>query len=137
GAGCATRRRRSRRSPRPSSSTPRTASARSESRSWSGCARIATSGSCARPDRLSSPMASPTILIVDDDQFARLYLKDALASLDARVIEAADGVQCLATVAKEKPALVLLDLLMPNKSGLEALPEILKASPKTRVVVEI
>src|SRR2546430_12441657 len=80
-------------------------------------------------------MAATTILIVDDDQFARLYLKDALASLDARVLEAADGVQALATVAKEKPALVLLDLFMPNKSGMEALPEILKASPKTRIVV--
>jgi two-component system chemotaxis response regulator CheY len=76
-----------------------------------------------------------TILIVDDDHFARLYLRDALASLDARMIEAADGREALEAVAKEKPDLVLLDLFMPVKSGMEALPEIRKACPETKILV--
>lgn len=83
-------------------------------------------------------MAARTILVIDDDQFARVYLRDALAEMEGielRVIEAADGAAGVEAARREKPDLVLLDLLMPVKSGLEALPEIRRAAPSAPVIV--
>jgi two-component system, chemotaxis family, chemotaxis protein CheY len=82
-------------------------------------------------------MSSATVLVVDDDAFARAVVKEALANAlpGHRVIEAADGAQALALLETEKPELVFLDLLMPNKSGIETLPEIRKRSPSSRVFV--
>ena len=83
-------------------------------------------------------MAARTILVIDDDQFARVYLRDALAEMDGhefRVVEAADGAAGVEAAKREKPDLVLLDLLMPVKSGLEALPEIRRVAPSAPVIV--
>ena len=79
----------------------------------------------------------PTVLIVDDDSFARAMVRDALATAleGHEVVEAADGVQALAAIAKAVPDLVFLDLLMPNKSGLDALPEIRHRAPSAKVIV--
>lgn len=82
-------------------------------------------------------MSTPTVLVVDDDAFARAVVKEALAEAlpGHRVVEAADGAQALALLENEKPELVFLDLLMPNKSGIETIPEIRKRSPSSRVFV--
>jgi two-component system chemotaxis response regulator CheY len=80
-------------------------------------------------------MAGHRVLIVDDDQLIRMAVRDALADEPLDLSEAADGEEALAMIAAQKPALVLLDLLMPKKSGLEVLPEVSKLSPETRVVV--
>lgn len=79
----------------------------------------------------------PTLLIVDDDKFVRDLLRDHITTIgfQCRIVEAADGMQAIAAAKQEKPGLVFLDLFMPNKSGLEALPEILKESPASKVVV--
>jgi len=78
---------------------------------------------------------TPTILIVDDDTFVRATLRDILAGVEARLCEASDGEEAIAMAGAEKPAIVILDLFMPKKSGLEALSEILKASPASHVLV--
>jgi len=77
------------------------------------------------------------VLIVDDDAFAREVVKDAVeaAMPGTRIVEASDGAQALAVLEKETPDLVFLDLLMPNKSGIETLPEIRTRSPSSRVFV--
>ena len=82
-------------------------------------------------------MSSTTVLVVDDDSFARAVVKEALAEAlpGCRVVEAGDGAQALALLDAEKPELVFLDLLMPNMSGIETLPEIRKRSPAARVFV--
>ena len=76
-----------------------------------------------------------TVLLVDDDLFVRAMLRDALADSGLAMIEACDGDEAVALAAAEQPALVVLDLLMPRKSGLEAIPEILQVSPNTRIIV--
>jgi DNA-binding NtrC family response regulator len=76
-----------------------------------------------------------TVLIADDDDFVRKYLRDALKDADCHVVEAGDGKEASAVIASESPDLVLLDLLMPNKSGLEVLAEYRKTNPSGRVVV--
>jgi two-component system chemotaxis response regulator CheY len=66
-------------------------------------------------------MSLPEVLIVDDDQLIRAMLRDALADVPCVVREADSGDAALSAIAERKPAVVLLDLLMPGKSGLDVL----------------
>lgn len=77
------------------------------------------------------------MLIVDDDAFARALVREVLTNAlpGHRLIEAEDGADALSVLANERPEAVFLDLLMPNKSGIEALPEIKKACPAAKVIV--
>ena len=76
------------------------------------------------------------IVIADDHPILRESLRRLLeAEPDLCVIgEAGDGVQAVDTVRRLKPDLLLLDLVMPRQSGLEALSQ-LGALPSTRTVV--
>jgi two-component system chemotaxis response regulator CheY len=78
---------------------------------------------------------SPRVLIVDDDAFVRVVLRDALEGQGYKLLEAADGEEAVAQTAAARPDVVLLDLMMPRQSGLEALAEIRKLHPEGRVVV--
>lgn len=51
------------------------------------------------------------------------------------VAEAADGSEAIKVVDSEKPDVILLDLAMPVMDGLQAIPEIRRRSPQTRIVV--
>jgi DNA-binding response OmpR family regulator len=62
-----------------------------------------------------------TILLVEDDRFLRRAAEACLTQRGFRVLTAVDGEEGLATVRRERPDLVLLDLLMPRRSGLEVL----------------
>jgi two-component system chemotaxis response regulator CheY len=75
------------------------------------------------------------ILIVDDDRFVRTTLRDVLVDSGYELEEASDGIAALEAVDRFKPDLVLLDLLMPRKSGLEVLSDISQRNPQTRVLV--
>ncbi|OJH41999.1 response regulator transcription factor [Cystobacter ferrugineus] len=82
-------------------------------------------------------MPPPTLLLVDDDRFVRHLLKDAIqeSGLEVRMLEASDGREGLEVAARERPALMLLDLFMPRCSGLEVLAHIKQSSPDTRVLI--
>lgn len=76
------------------------------------------------------------ILIVDDAAFMRMMLKDTLKKNGyENIIEAADGEIAVQTYKSEKPDLVIMDITMPNKNGLEALKEIKEYDPNSRVVM--
>ena len=77
----------------------------------------------------------PRVLIVDDDAFVRVVLKDALEGQGYKLLEAADGEEAVAQATVARPDVVLLDLMMPRQSGLEALTKIRKLHPEGRVVV--
>jgi two-component system chemotaxis response regulator CheY len=66
------------------------------------------------------------ILLSDDSQFMRQILKDLLekAYPDATFIEASTGVEALDLCLTEKPDLMILDLIMPEKVGVDVLKEI-------------
>ena len=78
-------------------------------------------------------MALPEVLIVDDDQLIRAMVRDALIDVPCEIREASSGDAALAAIAERNPAVVLLDLVMPGKSGLEVL-KTLKGG-KSRVLV--
>lgn len=76
-------------------------------------------------------------VLVDDDANFRLLLRYILRR-DARfevVAEAVDGVEGIEAAKVHQPDLMLLDLRMPRLSGEAALPQVLDASPRTRVVI--
>jgi DNA-binding response OmpR family regulator len=66
-------------------------------------------------------MTRPTIVLAEDDRFLRRAVDVALSKRGFNVILAADGVEALAAVHAHKPALLLLDLLMPRMGGMEVL----------------
>ena len=60
-----------------------------------------------------------TILVVEDEPTLRETLVDALEADGFRVVSAADGREALTTFRAERPDLVLLDLMLPELSGIE------------------
>ena len=78
----------------------------------------------------------PSVLVVDDDHMMREMLKLILHSDDYQVLgEAANGKSAITLCANLKPGLVLLDINMPEMDGLQALEEIRKISPATKVIM--
>jgi len=73
-------------------------------------------------------MAGQTALVIDDESQIRRAVSHALADDFAKVVEAATGVDGLAFAINEKPALIVLDLGLPDMSGLSLCAEIRKSS---------
>lgn len=71
------------------------------------------------------------ILIVEDDPFLSSLLKTRLTKEGFETVRAADGEQALTMFKEEKPGLVLLDLILPKKSGFEVLAAV-RADPETK-----
>ena len=72
--------------------------------------------------------AKPKALIADDESHIRLMITTVLTSMGFEVVgEAADGQQAVDLFKQHAPELTLLDINMPNKTGLEALEEIMAA----------
>ncbi len=65
------------------------------------------------------PQMARTILVVEDEPTLRETLVDALAADGFRVVAAADGREALSQFRAERPDLVLLDLMLPELSGIE------------------
>lgn len=76
------------------------------------------------------------ILLVDDHALVRSGLRLILAQIepDASVAEAIDGRDALRAVAQRLPDLCLLDISMPGLNGLDALPLLLQAAPRMRIL---
>ena len=78
---------------------------------------------------------SGTLLVVDDDVQIQALLKTFFQSKGLRVLAAGSGEEGLKALAKESPALVLLDINMPGMDGVMALKKIKAAHPTLPVVM--
>jgi CheY-like chemotaxis protein len=67
------------------------------------------------------------VLIADDDRLVRTMLSDLLGELGHQVVVAENGAEAVKLCSLEAPEVVVLDLLMPRLSGLDALQEMRKA----------
>jgi DNA-binding response OmpR family regulator len=72
--------------------------------------------------------ATKTILLVDDEQTLIQGLEYNLKKEGYRVVTATDGVQALAAAEAEQPDLVILDLMLPRKDGIDVCKEIRRGS---------
>ena len=77
-----------------------------------------------------------SILIADDSVFAREVLKDILSRNGYKnIAEASDGLEVVEMYEKERPDLVLLDLIMGKMDGICALEKIMEKDRSARVIV--
>ena len=90
---------------------------------------------------MSSPgQAKPAelgFLICDDDDAIRMYLATIIgAEPGFRVAgHARDGYEVVTEARRLQPQVIILDLAMPRKSGLEALPELRRVAPGATIIV--
>jgi two-component system chemotaxis response regulator CheY len=80
-------------------------------------------------------MSLPEVLIVDDDRLLRTMVRDALADVPCTVREVDSGDAALDAILEREPAVVVLDLVMPGKSGLEVLKALRARGLRTRILV--
>lgn len=74
-------------------------------------------------------MATHKILVIDDSRVIRMRVRDMLPQGNFEVIEAKDGVEGLDAIREQRPNLIMLDFLLPRKSGWEVFQEI-QAQPE-------
>lgn len=78
------------------------------------------------------------ILVIDDEPAIRGMLRDMLESDGHLVVEASDGVEAMHQWQehnRETPFdLIITDILMPEKDGLEVIREVRRLSPKTKII---
>lgn len=81
--------------------------------------------------------ATAGVLICDDNEGMRSLLSVIVGdSLGLRVVgEATDGNDAIIEAIRLQPKVILLDLAMPNRSGIEALPELRRVAPDAHIIV--
>jgi CheY-like chemotaxis protein len=72
----------------------------------------------------------PTVLVCDDEPVLRMLVRAALGDERYAIVEARDGDEALAHARGARPDLILLDVMMPGKSGHEVL-RALRGDPST------
>lgn len=76
------------------------------------------------------------VMLVDDNVLTRSMIKDLLTEMGHQVVaEAGDGEEAVRVFSEVRPELVLLDLIMPGKTGMEALPELRAIDPAAKIIM--
>ncbi len=78
----------------------------------------------------TTPRTRPTVLVCDDEPVLRMLVRATLDQGDYTVVEACDGDEALACTLSHQPDLILLDMMMPGRSGSDVL-RALRADPAT------
>lgn len=77
------------------------------------------------------------ILLAEDDKFISLAYKDGLTRAGFIVVHADDGKKALELAKKEKPDIIMLDIIMPEMNGFEVLEAIKKDAKIKKIPVVI
>ena len=77
------------------------------------------------------------ILLAEDDKFLSIALGDKLEREGFVVIKAPNGLEALDLIRSEKPDLILLDLIMPQRTGFQVLEELKKDAELAKIPVVI
>jgi len=76
----------------------------------------------------------PRILVIDDEQLLRSTVVMILTRAGFTVEEASDGQAGIAMFHKNPPDIVLTDIFMPNRDGIEIIKELKHSSPLTKII---
>lgn len=76
----------------------------------------------------------PSILIIDDDETIRVLLRTILEREDYRVLDAPDGAKGIKQYQESPTDLVITDLIMPGKEGIETIRELRKGFPHVKII---
>jgi CheY-like chemotaxis protein len=80
-------------------------------------------------------MKRKTILVVDDDENHRFLCREVLSDEGYDVMLAKDGKEALERVEQKTPDLVILDIVMPEMDGMEAMTRILRRHKKIPIIL--
>ncbi|KKS29298.1 MAG: Response regulator receiver protein [Parcubacteria group bacterium GW2011_GWA2_43_11] len=75
------------------------------------------------------------VLVVEDDVPLRQFMAERLLSLGVDVIETGDGFAVIDLIQEHNPDCVILDIMLPGKSGMQILEELRASDKKTPVVI--
>ena len=87
------------------------------------------------PERQSLPPTAHSVLIADDDETLREQLATYLGSHGIRCFLAKDGAQALEVLKAQRPEVVLLDVRLPDMSGIEVAKRLYQASPRPKIIL--
>lgn len=76
----------------------------------------------------------PHILVIEDEDTVRLFIRIALESAQYRVSEARDGNEAVAAYKKEPVDIVITDILLPEKDGIETIISLRQINPGIKIV---
>jgi DNA-binding response OmpR family regulator len=74
------------------------------------------------------------ILVIEDETAFRVVVKDALEKAGYQVDTASDGEEGVQLFAAQPHDMVITDILMPNKEGLETILELIELSPEVKII---
>lgn len=74
------------------------------------------------------------ILVIDDDDLVRMTARNILQKAGCVVFEATSGLTGVKLFKSESPSVVITDMLMPDKEGLETITEIRSLNPETKII---
>jgi len=74
------------------------------------------------------------ILVVDDEEDICAVLREALEAAGHRVVTASDGREALRVHNAQHPDLVITDIIMPRRSGIDLVIELSRVSPQPKII---
>lgn len=74
------------------------------------------------------------VLVIDDEELARFTIKEVLEGYGHTVIEAADGVKGIAAFHDNNVDLIITDIIMPEKEGVETIIELKQEAPELKII---
>jgi DNA-binding response OmpR family regulator len=80
------------------------------------------------------PEKSLKVLVIEDDTLTRITLCRVLQKMNCQTVEACNGFMGLTQFRREKPDVVITDILMPDKEGFATIREIRAINPEARIV---
>jgi CheY-like chemotaxis protein len=86
------------------------------------------------PETLADPLAGAVVLIVDDDIEMLRNLARRFHGAGSRVLAARDGDEALARFGESQPVVVVTDILMPNREGVETIMALRAKSPEVKIL---
>lgn len=96
---------------------------------------IGNEGEMMAMEEITHLLKRKKVLIVDDEEFNRLLLKSILSKYDMQLYEAINGIEAVHLVKNHFFDLVIMDLNMPEKDGIEACKEIREFNPNIPILV--
>ena len=88
-------------------------------------------------DQIESATAqksSPVILVIDDEKPFRAVITQVLSKAGYNVVEAANGVEGINRVYENPVDMIITDIIMPEKEGIETIIELKKAHPRLKLI---
>ena len=92
-----------------------------------------------QPDLNSAPadelsQTPPVILLIDDEESFRCVIKQVLVNAGFEVVEAANGAQGIQYFYENPADMIITDIIMPEKEGIETMIELKKAFPNVKLI---